>query len=101
MNKYQMGVISVTIEEFKNEVVSDVKNYATDTAKMAFLNWVKEKVVPAVKEIGNAYSEAVKASVKADDSAWIKFRDNLLIPAIISAGIWGVEQIVDKATAAE
>lgn len=101
MNKYQMGVISVTIEEFKNEIISDVKNYATDTAKIAFLNWVKEEVVPPVKEIGNAYSDAVKASVKADDSAWVKFRDTLLIPAIISVSIWGVEQIVDKATTIE
>ena len=101
MNKYQMEVIGMTIEELKNEVIADVKGYVTDTAKSAFLNLVKEKVVPAVKEIGNAYSEAVKASVKTDDSAWVKFRDNLLIPAIISAGIWGVEQIVDKSTAAE
>lgn len=101
MNKYQMEVIGMTIEEFKNEIVADVKDYATDTAKTAFLSWVKDKVVPAVKEIGNAYSDAVKASVKADDGAWIKFRDALLIPAIISVSIWGVEQIVDKATAAE
>ena len=43
----------------------------------------------------------IEASVKADDGAWIKFRDALLIPAIISVSIWGVEQIVDKATAAE
>lgn len=96
MNNIQKGVIEMTIEELKNEVVSDVKNYVTDAAKVAFLGWVKDKVLPAAKEIGNAYSDAVKASVKADDSAWVKFRDSLLIPSIISVGIWGMEQIIDK-----
>ena len=101
MNKYQMEVIGMTIEELKNEVIADVKDYVTDTAKIAFLNWVKNKVLPSTHEMAEAYIEAVKASVKADDGAWIKFRDALLIPAIISVSIWGVEQIVDKATAAE
>ena len=44
MNKYQMEVISMTIEELKNEVIADAEDYVTDTAKIAFLNWVKEKV---------------------------------------------------------
>lgn len=36
MNKYQMEVIGMTIEELKNEVIADVKDYVTDTAKIAF-----------------------------------------------------------------
>lgn len=35
MNRYQMGVIDVTIEELKGEVIADVKDYVTDTAKTA------------------------------------------------------------------
>ena len=30
MNRYQMGVIDVTIEELKGEVIADVKDYVTD-----------------------------------------------------------------------
>ena len=36
MNKYQMEVVGMTIEELKNEVITDVKDYVNDTAKAAF-----------------------------------------------------------------
>jgi len=95
MNKYQMGVINVTIEELKNEVVADVKDYVTDTAKAAFLVWVKDKVLPAARQMAEAYIEAVKASA-AQETGWCKARDSLVIPALISCGLWVAEQAVSK-----
>ena len=85
----------MTIEELKNEVIADVKGYVTDTAKSAFLNWVKDKVLPSAREMAEAYIEAVKASAGAE-SGWCKIRDIIVIPALVSAGIWLAEQIVDK-----
>lgn len=85
----------MTIEELKNEVIADVKDYVTDTAKVAFLGWVKDKVLPSVREMAEAYIEAVKASA-AQESGWCKIRDIIVIPALVSAGIWLAEQIVDK-----
>ena len=95
MNKYQMEVIGMTIEELKNEVITDVKDYVTDTAKSAFLNWVKDKVLPSVREMAEAYIEAVKASGK-EETGWCKARDTLVIPALISCGLWLTEQAVSK-----
>ena len=95
MNKYQMEVIGMTIEELKNEVITDVKDYVTDTAKSAFLNWVKDKVLPSVREMAEAYIEAVKASGK-EETGWCKARDTLVIPALISCGLWLTEQAVNK-----
>ena len=95
MNKYQMEGIGMTIEELKNEVITDVKDYVTDTAKSAFLNWVKDKVLPSVREMAEAYIEAVKASGK-EETGWCKARDTLVIPALISCGLWLTEQAVSK-----
>ena len=95
MNRYQMGVIDVTIEELKGEVIADVKDYVTDTAKTAFLTWVATRILPAVREMAEAYIEAVKASGK-EETGWCKARDTLVIPALISCGLWLTEQAVSK-----
>ena len=95
MNKYQMEVIGMTIEELKNEVIADVKDYVTDNAKIAFLNWVKDKVLPSAHEMAEAYIETVKASA-VEESGWCKARDSLVIPALISCGLWVAEQAVNK-----
>ena len=85
----------MTIEELKNEVIADVNDYVTDTAKAAFLSWVKDKVLPSVREMAEAYIEAVKASGK-EETGWCKARDTLVIPALISSGLWLTEQAVGK-----
>ena len=85
----------MTIEELKNEVIADVKGYVTDTAKSAFLNWVKDKVLPSAREMAEAYLEAVKASAK-EETGWCKARDTLVIPALVSIGLWVAEQAVSK-----
>ena len=85
----------MTIEELKNEVIADVNDYVTDTAKAAFLSWVKDKVLPSVREMAEAYIEAVKASGK-EETGWCKARDTLVIPALVSAGIWLAEQAISK-----
>ena len=85
----------MTIEELKNEVIADVKGYVTDTAKSAFLNWVKDKVLPSAREMAEAYIEAVKASA-VEEAGWCKARDTLVIPTLVSIGLWVAEQAVSK-----
>ena len=85
----------MTIEELKNEVIADVKDYVTDTAKAAFLGWVKDKVLPSAREMAEAYIDAIKASGK-EETGWCKARDTLVIPALVSAGLWVAEQAVGK-----
>ena len=85
----------MTIEELKNEVIADVKDYVNDTAKAAFLGWVKDKVLPSVREMAEAYIEEVKASGK-EETGWCKARDTIVIPALVSIGLWVAEQTVSK-----
>ena len=85
----------MTIEELKNEVIADAEDYVTDTTKIAFLGWVKDKVLPSVREMAEAYIEAVKASGK-EETGWCKARDTLVIPTLISCGLWLTEQAVSK-----
>lgn len=76
----------MTIEELKGAVIADVKDYVTDTAKIAFLNWVKDKVLPSAHEMAEAYIEAVKASA-VEETGWCKARDTLVIPTLVSIGL--------------
>ena len=85
----------MTIEELKNEVIADVKDYVNDTAKAAFLSWVKDKVLPSVREMAEAYIEVVKASA-VEETGWCKARDTLVIPALVSIGLWVAEQAMSK-----
>lgn len=85
----------MTIEELKNEVIADVNDYVTDTAKAAFLGWVKDKVLPSAREMAEAYIDAIKASGK-EETGWCKARDTLVIPTLVSAGLWIAEQAVGK-----
>ena len=85
----------MTIEELKNEVIADAEDYVTDTTKIAFLGWVKDKVLPSAREMAEAYIDAIKASGK-EETGWCKARDTLVIPALISCGLWLTEQAVSK-----
>ena len=58
-------------------------------------SWVKDKVLPAAREMAEAYIEAVKVSAK-EETGWCKARDTLVIPALISCGLWLTEQAGDK-----
>lgn len=85
----------MTLNEVTNEIVKDAKHYASTEGKKAFMSWVVAKVLPAAKEMGYAYADAVKATA-ADEKGWCRFRDSLFIPGLISVALWGVEMAINK-----
>lgn len=95
MNNYQMEVIGMTIEELKNEVIKNVGDYVTDTAKAALLAWISAKILPSAREMADVYIAAIKETAE-HETGWCRARDTLIIPCLISGGLWLAEQAVAK-----
>ncbi len=85
----------MTIEEIKNNALENIADFVTDTAKDSFTKWLKEKALPTVKEISQAFITELKNSA-SNESGWNKFRDAIFLPVIITGGLWLAEKILDK-----
>lgn len=85
----------MTIEEIKNNTLENIADFVTDTVKDAFTKWLKEKALPTVKEISQAFITELKNSA-SNESGWNKFRDAIFLPVIITGGLWLAEKILDK-----
>ena len=82
------------IEKIKNELKDHVVDAVKEDAKNATLVWLKDKVLPAVKDIAEAYTAALKESA-ANESGWNKFRDTVFLPMLVDGAFW----VFDKALA--
>ena len=82
------------IEKIKNELKDHVLDSVKDEAKDATMVWLKEKILPAVKEIAEAYTVALKESA-TNESGWNKFRDTVFLPTLVDGAFW----VFDKALA--
>ena len=94
-------IIEMTIQELKTEIKENVEDYVTTEGKKAFLRWVVGTVLPAVKEVGKSYADSVKESTDIGASGWVKFRDAMLIPSLISGSMWCLEKLINRALEAE
>lgn len=85
----------MTIDEIKNEVLENVKDFVTNEVKDIAIKWIKDTVLPAVKEVATAFVTELKNSA-TDEKGWVKFRDTIFLPVAINASIWLVEKVVNK-----
>lgn len=92
----------MTLEEIKNEVLNNIKEFVTNEVKDTVMRWLKNTALPYVKEVATAFITELKNSA-ADETGWVKFRDLIFLPVLISGGIWILEKVlnmlvVDEAT---
>ena len=85
----------MTIDEIKNEVLENVKDFVTNEVKDIAIKWIKDTVLPAVKEVATAFVAELKNSA-VDEKGWVKFRDTIFLPVAINSSIWLVEKVVNK-----
>ena len=85
----------MNIEEMKNYILENISDFVTDTAKNVFTKWLKETLLPEVKELANAFITELKNSA-VNENGWNKFRDAIFLPVIITGGLWLAEKILDK-----
>lgn len=85
----------MTIDEIKNEVLENMKDFITTEVKDMAIKWIKDTALPAVKEVATAFVAELKNSA-VDEKGWVKFRDTIFLPVIITGGLWLAEKILDK-----
>lgn len=90
----------MTIEEFKNQLADAAKEFFTTTAKGAIITGLRDTVLPALKEVADPFVAQLKADAVAE-SGWVKFRDGIFLPGLISVTFWALAKILDKMSAAD
>ena len=85
----------MTIDEVKKEVLENMKDCLTTEVQDMAIKWIKDKALPAVKEVTTAFVTELKNSA-TDEKGWVKFRDTIFLPVAINASIWLVEKVVNK-----
>ena len=85
----------MTIDEIKNEVLENVKDFVTNEVKDIAIKWIKDTVLPAVKEVATAFVAELKNSA-TNEKGWVKFRDTIFLPVAINGSLWIVEKVVNK-----
>lgn len=73
----------------------DIKEYVTEKAKAALLVWLKDTMLPQVKDFVEKYKAELKSSSK-EETGWCKFRDAIFLPLVFNAGIWVFEKALNK-----
>ena len=84
----------MTLEEIKNEVLNNIKDFVTNEVKDVAMRWLKNTALPYVKEVATAFIAELKNSA-TDEKGWVKFRDLIFLPVLISGGIWILEKVLN------
>ena len=82
-------------EEIKNELVANITEFMTDTAKDAVVVWLKDTALPQVQTVADSYTAELKKSAETE-TGWNKFRDGIFLPGLISFALWGFGKLLDK-----
>ena len=83
------------IENIKNELKEHVLDSVKDEAKAATMSWLKDKILPAAKEIAETYTAALKESA-ASETGWNKFRDTVFLPTLVDGAFWLFDKVLEK-----
>ena len=84
----------MTLEEIKNEMLNNIKDFVTNEVKDVAMRWLKNTALPYVKEVATAFIAELKNSA-TDEKGWVKFRDLIFLPVLISGGIWILEKVLN------
>ena len=77
-----------------NELKEHIEDFVKTDAKEAFLLWLKDEALPAVKEIAAIYNaELVKSS--ETETGWCKFRDRVFLPCAVDGALWLIGKALD------
>ena len=90
----------MTMEEIKTELVANITEFVTDTAKDAAVAWLKDTALPQVQAVADSYTTELKKSAETE-SGWNKFRDGVFLPGLISFTLWGFGKLLAKMSPAE
>ena len=85
----------MTMEEFKNQVQAAAEELLSGDVKDAIITGIRDVVLPALKEVADPFTAKLKDDAAAE-SGWVKFRDGVFIPGVISIAFWVADKLLDK-----
>ena len=83
------------IEKIKNELKDNDVDAVKEDAKNATLVWLKDKVLPAAKEVAETYTAALRESA-GNETGWNKFRDTVFLPTLLDGAFWLFDKALKK-----
>ena len=75
------------LDLIKNELKSHVGDFVKAEAKEAAVIWLKDKALPAAREVAEAYTTALRESSEKE-IGWCKFRDRVFLPCVVDGALW-------------
>ncbi len=92
----------MNVEFLKEELKNHVTDFVKTEAKEASVLWIRDEALPAIREVSETYTAALKESSE-QETGWCRFRDRVFLPCIVDAGLWIVgktlESIIEKQSA--
>lgn len=85
----------MAIEEFKNQLTDAAQEFFTTTAKDALIRGLRDTIVPALKEVAEPFTAQLKEDAQTE-TGWVKFRDGVFLPGLISLTFWAAEKLLGK-----
>ena len=86
------------LDIIKNELKEHIGDFVQKEAKEAFLLWLKNEALPAVKEIAAIYTAALIESSERE-TGWCKFRDRVFLPCVVDGALWFIGKALDNMVA--
>ena len=75
------------LDFIKNELKNHVGDFVKTEAKEASVLWLKDKALPAAREVAEAYITALRESSEKE-IGWCKFRDRVFLPCVVEGALW-------------
>ena len=63
--------------------------------KSSLTRWLLSEILPMAEAAAESFVIQVKAQA-ADETGWCKIRDLIVLPFIVSGGIWLIETVLSK-----
>ena len=82
------------LDIIKNELKNQVTDFVRTEAKEASVVWLRNEALPALKEVADAYTAALKESSEKE-TGWCKFRDRVFLPCAVDGALWLIGKALD------
>ena len=82
------------LEIIKNELKNQVTDFVKTEAKETSVVWLRNEALPALKEVADAYTAALKESSE-NETGWCKFRDRVFLPCAVDGALWLIGKALD------
>lgn len=82
------------LDILKDELKNHIGDFVRTEAKEASVLWLKDKALPALREVAGVYTAALAQSSEKE-TGWCKFRDRVFLPCAVDGALWLIGKALD------